>query len=94
MARLIRDARYSDRGLAGDLREAWGERVAICTIDGGLTEGQAEVVALGQVERMHALGAGLPPATAYKLPQPDAPSVVIGAWRVVSARRRGRWGWT
>ena len=72
VARLIRDARYSDRGLAGDLREAWGERVAICTIDGGLTEGQAEVVALEQVERMHSLGVGPPPAATYKLPRPDA----------------------
>ena len=49
-ARLIRDARRDGRAVV--LRDAWRERVAICTIDGGLPVGGAEAVALDELFRM------------------------------------------
>ena len=46
-ARLIRQARArGHHRQAVAIRDAWHERVAICTIDGGLSEGQAEAAAL------------------------------------------------
>ena len=50
-ARLIRNARLcgnSPRAVA--LRDAWNERVAICTIDGGLRIEAAELVALDELK--------------------------------------------
>jgi hypothetical protein len=45
-ATLIRGARRrGDTGEAVALRDAWRERVAICTVDGGLSEGEAQEVA-------------------------------------------------
>jgi hypothetical protein len=44
-----------------DQQEVWDERMAICTIDGGLTEAEAEAVAWEQLEAEFgpsALGAG------------------------------------
>jgi len=34
------------------MRDAWRERLAVCTIDGGLTEDHAEQVALDELETM------------------------------------------
>lgn len=59
-AELIRDARRHDiRGRTAEavaMRDAWRERLAICTIDssggGGLTEDHAERVALDELETM------------------------------------------
>ena len=53
-AELIREARH--RGNMGRtceavaMRDAWRERLAVCTIDGGLTEDHAEQVALNELE--------------------------------------------
>lgn len=53
-AELIRDARRHEiRGRAGEavaMRDAWRERLAVCTIDGGLTEDHVEQVALDELE--------------------------------------------
>jgi hypothetical protein len=49
-ARLIREARRGgDVGRAVALRDAWRQRLAICTIDGGLSERDAERVALDEL---------------------------------------------
>ncbi len=49
-ARLIRDARLGgDVGRAGALRDAWRERLAICTVDGDLSIRDAEAVALDEL---------------------------------------------
>jgi hypothetical protein len=37
--------------LTAEQREVWDERMAICTLDGGLSESEAEVVAWAQIER-------------------------------------------
>ena len=51
-ARVIREARrVGDRDRAVSLRDGWRERVAICMIDGGLSEREAEQVAVGEVRR-------------------------------------------
>jgi len=48
---LIRDARRGGNpGKAVALRDAWQERLAICTIDGGLSMRDAERVALDDLE--------------------------------------------
>ena len=50
---LIRGARArGDNELAEALAEAWQERLAICTADGGLTLAEAEAVALQQLQAM------------------------------------------
>jgi hypothetical protein len=41
---------FGDDDLAQALAEAFGERLAICTIDGGLTPTQAQCVALEQLQ--------------------------------------------
>lgn len=55
-AELIRDARRHEiPGQASEavtMRDAWRERLAVCTIDGGLTEDHAEQVALDELETM------------------------------------------
>jgi hypothetical protein len=51
-AELIRDARRHSAGEAVAMRDAWRERLAVCTIDGGLTEDHAEQVALEELEKM------------------------------------------
>ena len=51
-AQLIRDARRIDTDQAVAMRDAWRERLAICTVDGGLTNEDAEQVALAELERM------------------------------------------
>lgn len=55
-AELIRDARrHGIRGQAGEavtMRDAWRKRLAVCTIDGGLTEDHAEQVALDELVTM------------------------------------------
>lgn len=38
-------------GLMQDQRDAWDERVAICVVDGGLSEAEAETVAWREVAR-------------------------------------------
>jgi hypothetical protein len=53
---IIRHVRAGgDDDLAAALAEAWQERLAICTADGGLTLAEAEVVALEQMQAMLAL---------------------------------------
>ena len=53
-ANLIRQAhRTGDRSRAVMLRDAWDERIAICTIDGGLSEAEAARIALAELERMN-----------------------------------------
>jgi hypothetical protein len=49
-AQLIHEARRRDKGEAVALRDAWTERLAICTIDGGLSDGTAEQVALEELQ--------------------------------------------
>ncbi len=51
-AELIRDAQRHSDGQAVAMRDAWRERLAVCTIDGGLTEDHAEQVALDELEIM------------------------------------------
>lgn len=55
--KLIRKARQRDRGEAVAMRDAWAERLAVCTIDGGLSEDHAEQVALKELQNMLSLGA-------------------------------------
>ena len=50
--RLIREAAIDSPTLAATIRDAWDERLAICTIDGHLSEAQAEHVALAELETM------------------------------------------
>jgi hypothetical protein len=52
VAGLIRQARRTRPDLAVSLRDAWRERLAVCAIDGGLTEDHAEQVALDELETM------------------------------------------
>ena len=50
-ADLIRQARregHHDHAIA--LRDAWHERIAVCMIDGGMTQEAAEQVALSELE--------------------------------------------
>lgn len=49
-ADLIRRARLLRTGQALAMRDAWRERLAVCTIDGGMTEDHAEQVALDELE--------------------------------------------
>jgi hypothetical protein len=50
---IIRRVRASgEDDLAEAMAEAWEERLAICTADGGLTLAQAEVIALYQLKAM------------------------------------------
>lgn len=49
---LIREARRRDRREAVAMRDAWAERLAVCTIDGGFTEDHAEQVALKELQNM------------------------------------------
>jgi len=51
-AELIHDSRRHSAGEAVAMRDAWRERLAVCTIDGGLTEDHAEQVALDELETM------------------------------------------
>lgn len=58
-ARLIRDARCGgDVGRAVALREAWRERLAICTVDGDLSIRDAEAVALDELGSILAVRQG------------------------------------
>lgn len=50
--KLIRDARRRDRGEAVAMRDAWAERLAVCTIDGGFRKDHAEQVALKELQNM------------------------------------------
>ena len=50
MARMIRKARGADPNQAVALRDVWRERLAICTIDGGMPEADAERIALAELE--------------------------------------------
>ena len=47
---MIREARGADPNQAVALRDAWRERLAICTIDGGVPEADAERIALAELE--------------------------------------------
>lgn len=49
VADLLRQARRTRPDLAVSLRDAWAERVAICTVDGGLSVEDAEKVALVEI---------------------------------------------
>ena len=54
-ARLIRHARRAgDHEHAVSLRDAWQERVAICTIDGELDQVDAEQIALREIQDLQA----------------------------------------
>lgn len=44
-ARLLRQVRCSDPTCAAALRDAWHERVAICTVEAGLTDAETEKIA-------------------------------------------------
>lgn len=50
VAELIRHARRCQAGEAVTMRDAWRERLAICTIDGGLAEDDAKRIALAELE--------------------------------------------
>ena len=50
--KLIRKARQHDRGEAVAMRDAWAERLAVCTIVGRLSEQQVEQVALKELQDM------------------------------------------
>ena len=45
-------------GLTQDQRDAWDERVAVCVVDGGLNQEEAEVIAWREVEGQHAQPVG------------------------------------
>lgn len=49
---LIRKTRRQDRGKAVAMRDAWAERLAVCTIAGGFSEDHAEQVALNELQIM------------------------------------------
>lgn len=52
-AGLIRDSRLAgNKGKAVALRDAWHERLAICTIDDGLSQVEAESVALEEINQI------------------------------------------
>ena len=53
VARMIREARGASPNQAVALRDAWRERLAICAIDGGMPEAEAERIALAELEAMH-----------------------------------------
>ncbi len=53
------------RRLTPEQREVWDERVAICVIDGGLTEAEAEAIAWEQIAREFG-----PPRLAASFPSP------------------------
>ena len=53
VARLIREARGANPSGAMALRDAWRERLAICTIDGGMPEADAERIALAELEVLY-----------------------------------------
>ena len=50
VARMIREVRGAAPYQAVALRDAWRERLAICTIDGGMSEADAERIALAELE--------------------------------------------
>ena len=50
VAELIRHARRHRAGKALAMRDAWAERLAVCTIDGGQTDDGAEQVALAELK--------------------------------------------
>ena len=52
VAGLLRQARRTQRDVAVAMRDAWDERLAICTIDGGLAEVHAEQVALAGIQEL------------------------------------------
>lgn len=54
-AEQVRRARRQSAGEAITLRDAWRERMAACTIDGGLTEAFAERVAWDELENLSLL---------------------------------------
>lgn len=54
-ADLIRQARTRSAGDAVAMRDAWAERLAVCTIDGGMPEDRAEDVALDEIKKCHSL---------------------------------------
>ena len=56
VAELIRDARRRNSNEAVAIRDAWRERLAVCTIDGGLSQDIAEKVALGELRKYFTLG--------------------------------------
>ncbi|MCC7409241.1 MAG: hypothetical protein IT442_14340 [Phycisphaeraceae bacterium] len=47
---MRRARRTGDNVLAVALRDAWEERLAVCKVDGGLTEEQAQLVAAKEIE--------------------------------------------
>jgi hypothetical protein len=51
-AQLLLKARQSDTRLALAMRDAWAERMAVCTVEGGLPEDHAEQVALSELENI------------------------------------------
>lgn len=51
-ARLIRATRRSNPTGAVGLRDAWHERIAICTIEGGLTTAGAEAIAINELSSL------------------------------------------
>ena len=53
VARMIREARGADPNQAVAMRDAWRERLAICTIDGGMSEAEAEKIALAELEVLY-----------------------------------------
>ena len=53
VARMIREARGANPNQAVALRDAWRERLAICTIDGGMSEAEAEKIALAELEVLY-----------------------------------------
>lgn len=56
VAELIRCARIRSVGEAVAMRDAWAERLAICTIDGGQSDDRAKEVALAELEENFPLG--------------------------------------
>lgn len=52
VAALIRQAHNSNRDVAIKLRDTWHERVAIVTIDGGLTDIEAERIAAIEIKSL------------------------------------------
>ena len=58
VADLIRQARRCRRDCAIALRDAWHERIAIVTVEAGLSEIEAEWIAANELKSIDRIGAG------------------------------------
>jgi hypothetical protein len=82
MRSRTRTTRKSPPSLTPDQQEVWEERMAICTIDGGLSESEAQAVAWAQLEAEYGVRPTLPsvpPTLPHVATVATAPPVVPSA---------------